>query len=97
MDALICNLALVDQPMHNFTNTICIILFCISALPLLPTRLAGGSVDGEGRVEVYYNDQWGTVCDDEWDLLDAIVVCSQLGFVGALGATKNSFFDKGDL
>ena len=66
-------------------------------MPLLPTRLAGGSADGEGHVEVYYNDQWGAVCDDEWDLLDAIVVCSQLGFAGALGATRNSFFDKGNL
>ena len=45
---------------------------------------------------MYYNDQWGTVCDDEWDLLDATVVCRQLGFVGAVGATKHSFFDKGD-
>ena len=50
---------------------------------------------GEGRVEVYYNNQWGTVCDDQWDLLDAIVVCTQLGFAGAVGATKNSFFERG--
>ena len=63
---------------------------------LLPLRLAGSNVDGEGRVEVYYNGQWGTVCHDEWDLLDATVVCNQLGFVGALGATKNSFFERGN-
>ena len=68
----------------------------VTALPLLPTRLAGGNFDGEGRVEVYYNDRWGTVCDDEWDLLDAAVVCRQLGFVGAIGATKHSFFDEGE-
>ena len=68
----------------------------VTALPLLPTRLAGGDVDGEGRVEVYYNNEWGTVCDDEWDLLDAAVVCHQLGFVSAVGATKHSFFDEGE-
>ena len=69
----------------------------LTASTLLPVRLVGGGqVDGEGRVEVYYNSQWGTVCDNEWDLLDAIVVCTQLGFAGAVGATKNSFFERGD-
>ena len=45
---------------------------------------------------MFYNNQWGTVCDDDWDLVDATVVCRQLGFTGAIGATTNSFFERGE-
>ena len=49
-------------------------------------RLAGGLAVNEGRVEVCYQNQWGTVCNNGWGSSDARVVCRQLGF-NPLGMT----------
>lgn len=57
-------------------------------------RLAGGS-DTAGRVEVFYNGEWGTVCDNSWDIEDANIVCNQLGSPRALSALSGAAFGEG--
>ena len=42
-----------------------------------------------------YNNIWGTVCDDSWDLHDARVVCRQLGFAGVISAPGSARFGPG--
>ncbi len=58
-------------------------------------RLVGGNTTLEGRVEVFLLGHWGTVCDYDWDLADAIVVCHQLGYPRAVAAPRSSFFGAG--
>lgn len=43
-------------------------------------RLRGGAYGTEGRVEVCFDGEWGTVCDENWDVIDSVVACNQLGY-----------------
>ena len=58
-------------------------------------RLVGGDSLLEGRVELFFLGHWGTVCDYDWDLRDATVVCHQLGYLRAVKAPRSAAFGAG--
>lgn len=66
-------------------------------------RLVEGTSANEGRVEIFHIGEqageqvgeWGTICDDRWDLKDATVVCRMLNYTGALAATLYSSYGGG--
>lgn len=76
-----------------------------SPTPTVPTakspehlkfRLAGHPrKHNEGRIEVFYKGEWGTICDDDFSLANAHVLCRQLGFVSATGWAHSAKYGKG--
>ncbi|XP_040895428.1 galectin-3-binding protein B-like [Toxotes jaculatrix] len=85
--------------MKEKTLLLCILLFLSVSLSAGQEegyiRLKDGQDSSEGRVEIFHNGAWGTVCDDDWDMNDAQVVCRQLSFPGAREALQSATFGQG--
>ena len=65
-------------------------------------RLINGANERTGRVEVYTNStggldnaRWGTICDDNWDIQDARVICRQLGYPDAVAPLLSAHYGHG--
>lgn len=58
-------------------------------------RLRSGYRHSEGRAEILYNGEWGSICDDNWSIRDASVFCREVGFGTAFAATHQASFGQG--
>ncbi|NXH90968.1 C163A protein, partial [Edolisoma coerulescens] len=58
-------------------------------------RVMGGEDECSGRVEIWHQGSWGTICDDAWDMADANVICRQLGCGSAVSALSEAAFGEG--
>ncbi|MCJ8742904.1 hypothetical protein PDJAM_G00087670 [Pangasius djambal] len=58
-------------------------------------RLLNGGSRCAGRVEVLHDGHWGTVCDDDWDMREAAVVCRELRCGEAVNVRYRAHFGRG--
>uniref|UniRef100_A0A3P8TSK9 SRCR domain-containing protein n=1 Tax=Amphiprion percula TaxID=161767 RepID=A0A3P8TSK9_AMPPE len=63
--------------------------------PVVPVRLVNSTSRCSGRVEIFHHGQWGTVCDNIWELAHTEVVCRQLGCGRAMSAPQRAHFGEG--
>ncbi|XP_063291079.1 lysyl oxidase homolog 4 [Pelobates fuscus] len=81
------------------TSLSCLIDLCWqqrqAGAPQIQLRLAGTRVPNEGRLEVLYNGQWGTACDDDFNIEVAHVACKQMGYELAMNWAHSAKYGQG--
>ena len=68
---------------------------CVNGDIRLATFYSNSYGRSEGRVEVCYNSQWGTVCAYSWDYNDANVACKQLGHYSYISYYHYAYYGSG--
>lgn len=82
------------QTLRKTISLLCFVVLLLTNVTAVPEyvelsrgiRLRDGHSEGVGRVEVLHAGEWGTVCNEGWDMVDAYVACRQLGFPGVLNS-----------
>jgi len=91
---MLCYTCSVEVMMLCYTCLVEVMLLCYTCS--VEVRLVGDNkppyhnkLTHAGRLEIRYNDTWGTVCDDEFNEAAAAVACKMLGFTYVLFFNQN--------